>query len=114
MKQKIIEIPIYGGRLILIRDINFEKANRKYGLDIEDHLNACACGGPSKSKNFKRDYFIVIKEEYISMPILAHEALHVTNFIFLDRGVTATLEVDEHQAILMEWIIKQAEEFYKS
>lgn len=44
--------------------------------------------------------------------VIAHEALHVTNYILHCTGVGVTLENDEAQAYLLGWITKKLTEFY--
>lgn len=110
MQEKKIKIPIYGGRLILIKDINFDKTNKKYKLEIPSNWNAAACD--RNSEKYGVDYFIVILEDKLKLSVVAHECLHLTNYLFLNRGIKFDLENDEAHAILLEWIFEQAEKFY--
>jgi acetone carboxylase gamma subunit len=49
----------------------------------------------------------------MTVGVMAHEAVHIADFIFTNCGITHDLDNDEPFAYLVEWIINELYEFYK-
>ena len=109
-KPHHIYCEMYGVNIYLYQAIPPEEVS----VSIEIHLaNTYAKegleGANGKAIEFwNGDYVIWVKgsgKKYISA--LAHECLHITNMILNNRGVGITLDNDEAQAYLMEFIFKK-------
>jgi len=104
MREKKVEIPIYGGSILFILgDLN--KLSEKYELGCVSNYDGFV---------FKKDndnYLIAFESEKIDKSIIAHESCHLVNLIFKDCGVNLDLENDEPQCYLLEWVFNQCEIF---
>ena len=103
---KSFNIPLYRGKLIVILtdDKQFIK---QYITDFDDSsIYAHTINTPFKCKD---GYYIILnpKNRYrkIYAGTIAHEALHVTSFLFDNRGLKLDMNNDEAQAYLLEWIV---------
>lgn len=110
MKVKKIHIPIYFGKLVIIKAKNWDKINSKFDFNVTKGTAAIAFKRENK-KGFTRYYFCSIAD--FDASIIAHESVHICNYIFKDRGVELDLTNDEPQAYLTGWIFKQINQFYK-
>lgn len=102
MKTKTIEIPIYKGELTFIKSDSFKETNERYKLSIPERFGAVTF------RNEAIDTFecvVSFVEENISL--LAHEAVHVCNFIYEKIGAKLDIENDEFQAYLIGWIVDE-------
>lgn len=111
MKKKVIQIPIYGGRLTLIKSKDLKDVNKKYDLDFETE----SYGGIffSKNKNGNRDYYMAFRKRDVTPGLIAHECLHFVNDVFLDLGIFYSLKDDEPQAYLLLWAVNKCHKFLK-
>ncbi|WP_374440543.1 hypothetical protein [Epilithonimonas sp.] len=109
MKTKKINIPIYYGTLILIKDEDFTAVNKKYNHNIPESYGAVSFEN-KEAKNF--EYVVVMVNTNISL--IAHEAVHICNFIFKNVGIELDRNNDEPQAYLVGWIVDEIEKFLKS
>lgn len=102
MKIKTIKIPIYRGELTFIKSESFKETNEKYNLQIPEKFGAVTF------RNESIDTFecvVSFVDDYISL--LAHEAIHVCNFIYENIGAKLDIENDEHQAYVTQWILSE-------
>ena len=102
MKKKKVSIPIFKGELVFIKDKNFKKVNKKYGYSIPESYGAVTFENES-AKAF--EYVVCFVDTNISL--LAHEAVHVSNFVFKNIGVKLDLINDEVQAYFVGWIVDE-------
>lgn len=110
MKKKKIKIPIYYGDLFLIQTDDFEKVEKKYNLTSLHGVYACAWDNPKK--NGESRFYMLFS--YDCDPVdIAHEALHVTNFICKSRNISVDMNNDEPRAYLLGWIVQQCHDFLK-
>lgn len=106
MKIKTISIPIYFGKLTLIKGKNFKKTNEKFKVEIPSRFGAVTF------RNEKADGFeVVVSFVDSNVSLVAHEAIHVCNFIYENIGAKLDIENDEHQAYITGWIVDEMETF---
>lgn len=104
MIRKVIDIPIYNGRLIMLKVYDWGEINKKYGYNLDDLHKACVF------KDFNDEIVVVFKGE-ASPSIIAHEAVHIVNHVFKDRGVKLDVENDEPYAYFIGWVVIQTTRF---
>lgn len=106
-------IPIYRGRLVVIisnTDVshiipNFDKTDDTYAhsyLDNYKNREAVFCLLNFSNKNRK-----------ITHGVIAHEALHLANYMAIRRGIALDVDNDEPIAYLVEWITDRIYEVCK-
>ena len=103
---KSFNIPLYRGKLVvmLTDDKQFIK---QYIPDFDNNsIYAHTINAPFKGKD---GYYIILNPKNRCRKIyagtIAHEALHVTSFLFDNRGLKLDMNNDEAQAYLLEWIV---------
>lgn len=103
MKKKTIKIPIYQGKLIIIYDKNLSYFSKKYNTkDLKDY-------GAVTTRIEHGKYAVAF--EYNEGSIIAHEIVHIVNYIFEDCGIHLDRINDEAQAYLTGWLFKEIEKF---
>ncbi len=111
---KTLDIPIYRGKLVYIisNDVERLKINIPKFSDNEIYAHTYFreyCG--------KQGFYIILnfssKYRNILHGTIAHECLHATNFILRDRGLELSVEGDEAQAYLLDYIVDKLYEFVK-
>lgn len=111
MEKISFNIPIYGGKVLLVYSDDFLKTGRELGIEFELDINSCL-GLAQRMKG--RQYLILIKESRRDDPnTLVHECLHITNFILKDKGVIIDTDNDEAQAYLLGYIVERIEKLKK-
>lgn len=107
LKKDVIKefnIPIYDCKVKYIITYDFLAAGRKIKEELRLDIN------DNRGLAFKTDsaFVIMVKPRYRkSWDTIAHEALHVTNFILDDRGVKGSYKNDEAQAYLLSYIVRK-------
>ena len=99
--MKIKKIPIYKCHVAIID--NKEEWLKEFPNEpIGDYTIATTCtkGG---------DVYLYYNKAKMDASSLAHECLHLVNFIFLNKGIDANLNNDEHQAYLIGWLFETLE-----
>lgn len=107
MKSKIISIPIYCGKLTIIFDKNLKYVEEKFKTPPLENYGAVTLKDESKYRHY------VVAFEYYSGSIIAHEIVHIINYIFTDCGIHLDRDNDEHQAYLTGWLFEKIDEFLK-
>jgi hypothetical protein len=97
MKIKKYKIPIYEGNLIVVIAKSMKEVEKKFNLLDTADFDACVF------KDRKGNY--VAAFENTNAGIVAHESLHIVNFIFKDRHISMDLDNDEPQCYLIKWIV---------
>ena len=110
MKRKTIKIPIYFGTLVIYKGNNWRKIEKKYNLKS---TKGCLGFAFSLDEKNKPSQFIVCVPKKYDAGVVAHEALHLTNFILKERGINADYDNDEAQAYLIGWIVTEIYKFLK-
>lgn len=105
MKIKKIRIPIYEYNLTVIVVECLSEIAEKYSLkDVE----RCA------AITFKRKGDVFVAFSKLSNSTIAHEIVHIINYIFADCGAMLDLDNDEPQAYLTSYLFEQIEKITKS
>lgn len=112
MKKKTIKIPIYDGKLILYQVDNWDFINQKY--EHPDPLTNRTCGTvlTNYTKSGNSEYIVAFNSVPLNS-VIAHEAKHVVNLIFRDRGILLDVDNDEPEAYFLDWVFEQIEKFFK-
>lgn len=105
MRSKTIHIPIYRGKLTIIFDKDLSYAEKKYKTSSLKNFGAVTIKDESKYRNY------VVAFEYSSGSIIAHEVVHIVNYIYLDCGVELDRVNDENQAYLTGWLFDEIDSF---
>lgn len=108
MTIKEIPIPIYFGTLVIILTDELESLNPVYNTNIrENDYDAVVFTEVADSSKL----VVAIKQK--DWAVIAHEAVHLVNSIFISCGIELDRHNDEPQAYLMGWVIQQIDEFLK-
>lgn len=107
MKTKIIPIPIYFGKLVLVVVTDWNEFDKKYNTNIaaEDYI------GVAVNKKGSSTYVIGLKE--FEFEFIAHEAVHIVNYIYRNCGIHLDVKNDEPQAYLTGWVVSEVVKFLK-
>lgn len=102
--KKTVKIPIYFGNLIIMLEDNWDRVNSKYGFKLNEGYDACAF--MNTRSNGVTDFIMV----FIGTPNhtqIAHETVHIVNYILNSRGVVLDPVNDEPQAYLTGWVTNE-------
>lgn len=106
------EIPLYRGVLVIIISNDHEsiRASVKSFKSTEPYAHTHLDNWGDKQGfitifNFNNPY------RKITHGVIAHEALHVSNFLASERGIKASNNNDEPMAYLTEWVVDRIYEF---
>lgn len=105
MRKKTIDIPIYQCKLTIILDKDLSYITKKYKTIDLSNYGAVTMRIPNKHSEY------IIAFEYSEGSIIAHEIIHLVNYIFKDRGVKLDIKNDESQAYLTGWLFKEIDKF---
>jgi len=106
LKHKIF-IPIYNCYLTIIVAKEFEKISKQY--DFENSECAEAQVGTRQDENGIKEY-VYIQRPSVTFGTIAHEAKHITNRIFRDRGQDLDPWNDEAECYLLGYIVNEIQE----
>ncbi len=107
MKQKTIDIPIFYGKLTMILDDeNLSFTQNKYKTRCLK-----AYGAVSLSNEFRYRHYVVAFTNKNQLSTIAHEVVHLKNFIFKDCGIILDLDNDESEAYLSAFLFEKIHEF---
>lgn len=110
MRIKKVEIPIYYGNLIIIVSNDYSEVAKKFKLQKYNVELFGAFSWKERDKNDILNYYVCVDEK-VSNHLVAHEVVHLVNFIFLEKGIELDRINDEPQAYLTGWIFKQINNF---
>lgn len=111
MKIYKTDIPLYFGKLIIVFSKDFDKAVTKLKLDTKGQSNLNGFSSFVMTKPNKKGitrYYMILAPK-VDNSAIAHEALHVTNWILNDRHIMADFVNDEPQAYLLGWVVAQVD-----
>lgn len=99
MKKYIHPVELYTGkmRVVFAKDIN--EVIDKYELPATDSYDAFMWTdkhGPLVAFEVKKD---------LDFTTVAHEAVHIVNFIYVDHCIKVDAENDEPYAYLLQWVV---------
>jgi len=105
MKNKIYNIPLYGGTFEIVFYHEDERIiiEEKYGIKSLDGYSAVTIQRGNKHKVF-------FETKKVTPGIIAHEAKHNLNYIFNHIGQQLDLENDEAECYLLGWIVNRIHE----
>lgn len=109
MRSKTIQIPIYAGKLVIIQDKNWKKVNKKYDLNVAVRFGAFVF---RTEKDGYVKYIACFDKDPVNH-LIAHECVHLVNYLFEDWGIKLDTSNDEPQAYLLSWFFKEIEQFLK-
>lgn len=101
MKKVIIEIPIYQCKLTIILDKNLSYIENKYKTKSLSNYGAVTMRVPNKFSEY------IMAFEYSDGTIIAHEIVHLKNYIYQDKGIELDKFNDEPEAYLSGWLFEQ-------
>lgn len=110
MKIKKVDIPIYYGKLIIIKYKNVEKLNKKYNQNISNRYAAVVFS--DESVNYTK--LIVAFHGKPSPDVIAHECAHLVNHIFINNKMGLDPYNDEPQAYLTGWFCNEIHKFFNT
>ncbi len=105
MRKKKIKIPIYGGILIIILDKDLSYVEKKYKTRSLINYGAVTIQDENKFGNY------IVAFECKDRSLIAHEIVHIINYIFIDNCVELDRQNDETQAYLTGWLFNKIEKF---
>jgi hypothetical protein len=108
---KKLEIPVFHGWLYLYQGVPFDEVATRHNMVVEKD-GADAMSGSDIDKNEVTAYIIAV-EDNVSASSVAHEALHVVNYMMKDRDMVPDLNNDEWQCYLLGWIVRQCHKYMK-
>lgn len=104
----VFDIPIYGGDLTIVFADDFIKYAEAHKLNVKlkPTSNNCVALTGRGYEVSDMHFFVFIKPEKIRPEIMAHEAVHVCNYVFDNRGVAVFTDEDEHTAYFIDWVVE--------
>lgn len=106
--EKEIQIPIYGGKL-MIHITNSKKVASKIAGQKQYDVFAFHI------RNNHEHYHIVLNPEHpkaeITYGVIAHECTHAALTLFKSRGIHPDVENQEPLAYMIEWLVDQVVKF---
>lgn len=105
MRKKKIKIPIYECKLILILVKDLSYVEKKYKTRSLKNYAAVTIPDENKLGNY------IVAFECKDRGIIAHEIVHLINYIFIDHGVELDRHNDETQSYLTSWLFNKIEKF---
>jgi hypothetical protein len=111
LHKKVIDVPIYRGKLVIVFT-NDNKKLKKLGVKIGEKIYATTTTGWYKKT---QAYFLILNFKHffrkIYPGVITHESLHTTNAIAQYCGIVPDVNNDEAMAYIAEWITDQVYKF---
>lgn len=107
MKKTTIDIPIYQCKLTIIIDKDLSYVEKKYNTTSLSNYGAITMRVPNKFSEY------IMAFEYSEGSIIAHEIVHLKNYIYQDKGIELDRFNDEPEAYLIGWLFKEIEKILK-
>jgi hypothetical protein len=104
MKQTTIKIPIYRQKLTIIFDKDLSYVENRYNTKSLSDYAAVTL------RDANGNYIIAFTEDG-NLTDVAHEIVHLKNFIFIDCGLELDRYNDESEAYLTGWLFKKIYNF---
>lgn len=100
-----IKNPIYKSDLIIIQDKSIQKVIDTYNIDWDANgFDGVSFRYPKKNGYLQ---YVIILTDPVNINIIAHEALHIVNYMFQDFGIVYDVDNDEPAAYLLGWIVNE-------
>jgi len=94
-----VKIPIFTGSLTIILGKDLAYVQKKYKTPPLEAFGAVTLRGKGARS------YVVAFENKDDVGLIAHEAVHIVNLIFLDCGQELDRTNDEAQAYLTAWVV---------
>lgn len=109
MIRKVLKIPIYNSKVIIILDKDLSYVQKNYNTrDLKDY-------GAVTIRDEKNYRTYVLAFESKDRSLICHEIVHLINYIYLDCGIELDRVNDENQAYFMGWLFDRIEKIiYKN
>ncbi|AHK11358.1 hypothetical protein F132_11 [Flavobacterium sp. phage 1/32] len=104
------KIPIYFGNLVMLLVEEMEDVNEKYKIGAKNSYASLTW--TKEKKSGVNEYFIAVQRK-TDNSVIAHEVVHIVNYIFTNNGVELDRFNDEAQAYLTGWVFGKIEKFLK-
>ncbi len=104
-KMKTFDIPIFPAKFTIFLNKDFDYLEEKYDCEIKSSWEAVTC----KVRKFHNHYIVGFKSNNRSL--VAHEIVHLVNFIYRDLGIELDRYNDENQAYLTAWFFEKIDNF---
>lgn len=109
MKILNIDIPIYSGKLKIIFDKDLKYIEKKYKtICLNDY------GAISLKDNLKYRQYVVAFTDINHLSNIAHEIVHIKNYIYLDCAMELDRYNDEPEAYLTGFLFEVIYKFLKN
>lgn len=102
MKVHKHQVPLYFQSMHIVVTENFKESMGKLKLKYNENFNIDDHEAFVTDQNDKIYVFLRSKA---SMSIIAHEAVHIVNYVFKQAHISLDLDNDEPQAYLMGWVV---------
>jgi hypothetical protein len=108
MIKKKIKIPIYHGELTIILDKDLSYIEKTYKTaSLEDF------GAVTLKDKFSYRHYIVAFTDSNHLSNIAHEIIHLKNYIYLDCAMELDRYNDEPEAYLSGWLFDEIHKILK-
>ena len=97
------KIPIYQASVTVIFDKDLSYVENKYKTVSLKNYGAVTMRNDNHFKKY------ILAFEYKSGSIIAHEIVHLINYLYLDSGIEQDRVNDEHTAYLSGWLFNKIE-----
>ena len=104
MKIKTLTIPIYNSKLTIILTNDLKEVELKYKCDSLENYSAVVLAKRS-------NYVVAFNNSENIEKTIAHEVVHLKNYIFKDCGVLLDIDNDESEAYLTGWLFETIYKF---
>ena len=101
--SKTLKIPLYVGRLTIIITENLTSLIKEYPALKEDFLKRHGAVTFWEGTNI----YSAFELRQLTPGLIAHEAKHVTNRVFINIGHYLDLENDEPECYLLSWVVNR-------
>ena len=105
MKQTTIDIPIYQCKLTIILDKDLSYVEKKYMTRHLSNYGSVTMRDPDAFS----EYIMAFEDNDICL--IAHEIIHLKNYIYEDLCIQLDVINDEPEAYLIGWLFEQVEKF---
>ena len=110
---KTVKVPLYNGNLLVILTNSTKKLESILNHGKEELFAHSYFHGYRKRQSFTVVLNFDNKHSKLTHGVISHEALHISNFIFSERGIIPDFDNDEAQAYLLGWVVDEIYKFMK-
>jgi hypothetical protein len=116
-KLKEVDIPIYRGTLVIIFTDDPEKLKKEIDDNSFSIPASIYCHAMYAEKDERHGFIAIFNFKNKGRPVthgaIAHEAVHIANFMFDSRGMVPDQKNDEAFSYFTEWVVDQVYTFAK-